>query len=344
MDLIFTSEYLQPLVLGEPPLHYIRGISPKPNAPLLIFLHGFPESAYAWSDFLPYYLERGYTVLAPDQRGYLLSTGYKKKVAFQMDSLVEDVKRLIEHHPSENISIVGHDLGGAVVWRLAEKYPMLCQSIILLNSPHPGTHSKMFRSKPWLTVRQTFRLWYLYFFQLPRLPEWIMSKGNGFWLDYIFKRWIRKESKPLLARIKFYKRSLVGMKALKESIETYRCNVFGVYGLRLLKPYFFKCDYEPIKASVLMLWGGRDFLFENELLKHTRAFCENDITFHTWQEGGHWLHHEYLKEVILKVNVFLKKEGVIPINDSQDERTFSLYRSIKLMTLFDECLKMKNEL
>lgn len=333
--IIFSSEYLKALDNNTPPLHYIKGFSENPKAPLLIFLHGFPESSYAWSAFLPYYVNKGFNVLAPDLRGYLLSSGYQGKQAWQIRTLVEDIRRLIKTYQAQDVCIIGHDLGGAVAWQLAETCPALCQSLILLNSPHPGTHAKMFRTNPWLTFKQTCRLWYIYVFQIPYLPEKIMLKGKGFWLDYIFKRWIKTDVPSLTKRIQYYKKILNDPKSLKEAIATYRYNVFGRYGLRLLKPYLFKNDYHPIPQKVLILWGEKDFLFENKLYEYTHYYCQQKIHSHVWPTGGHWLHHEHTEEVIKQIDNFLSKQ--IP----SVEKTTTPDLSTQLTKLFDKLLERK---
>lgn len=300
---------------------------------MLIFLHGFPESAYAWCLYLPYYAKLGFTVLAPDLRGYLLSTGFKSKKAWQIQIVAEDIKRLIEHVKHKKVVLIGHDLGGAVAWQVAEAYPQLCQSMILINSPHPGAHAKMFRASPWRTIRQTCRLWYVYAFQIPILPERLMLRGNGFWLDYIFKRWIRQDVPSLAQRIKFYKKSLSTLTAIKEAIATYRSNVFGAYGRRLLKPYLFGNDYQTIEANILMLWGEKDFLFENALYQYTQHYCHQKIQSKAWRNAGHWLHHEYQQEVMRQIDAFL--------NIKNTDTAYEIFYSSSLMRLFDECLKRK---
>ncbi|UCC54923.1 MAG: alpha/beta fold hydrolase, partial [Anaerolineaceae bacterium] len=89
------------------------------DGPLLILLHGFPEFSYGWRHQIPYFVDAGYQVWAPDQRGYNLSDKPEGIAAYGLDQLANDVAGLIDAAGRKQAYVAGHDWGGAVAWWLA---------------------------------------------------------------------------------------------------------------------------------------------------------------------------------------------------------------------------------
>ena len=108
--------------------------------PLVILLHGFPEFSYGWRKQIPYLVEAGYRVWAPDQRGYNLSDKPDGIAAYSIDKLAADVIGLIDAAGEKKAFLVGHDWGAAVAWWVAAKYPERIRKLVNLNVPH---HSVM---------------------------------------------------------------------------------------------------------------------------------------------------------------------------------------------------------
>ena len=114
---------------------------------LLLFLHGFPEFGYAWKEQLAEF-SKEYHVVAPDLRGYNLSSRPAEPEQYQMKHLVEDVRALIAHYTSEQCILVAHDWGGAVAWGVAVAHPDLLEKLVILNSPHPAVFQRELRDNP----------------------------------------------------------------------------------------------------------------------------------------------------------------------------------------------------
>ncbi len=83
---------------------------------LLLFMHGFPEFWLGWKHQIPFFAQKEYHVVVPDQRGYNLSDKPKKISAYNLDVLAEDMVGVIEESGHEKATIVAHDWGGAVAW------------------------------------------------------------------------------------------------------------------------------------------------------------------------------------------------------------------------------------
>ncbi len=149
------------------------------DGPPVILLHGFPEYWGGWQAQIPALAEAGYRVWAPDQRGYNLSAKPAGVRAYDIDQLARDVLGLIDATGQQQVRLVGHDWGAAVAWWVAGKYPERLHKLAILNVPHL---SVMFGTL-WRSWAQMRKSWYIFFFQLPRLPEASLRR-NG-WTNAI---------------------------------------------------------------------------------------------------------------------------------------------------------------
>ena len=110
----------------------------------MLFLHGFPEFWYEWRKQLPEFATDHFAV-APDMRGYNLSSKPAEVEQYAMPHLVEDVRSLAEHLGYGKFVLVGHDWGGAVAWAFAIQHPGSLEKLVIVNAPHPGVFSKLLR-------------------------------------------------------------------------------------------------------------------------------------------------------------------------------------------------------
>ncbi len=111
--------------------HYVH----RGEGDLMVFLHGYPFFGAAWDKLLSHFAGT-YHVVAPDNRGYNLSAKPKGVENYRIEFLVEDVKALIEHFPTDKkVTLVGHDWGGALAWAVAQKYPEMVNKLVVINAP-----------------------------------------------------------------------------------------------------------------------------------------------------------------------------------------------------------------
>ena len=117
------------------------------GAPVLVFLHGFPEAAFIWDEMLAHFGGR-YRCVAPNLRGYELSSAPADVEAYRAKHLVSDVSSLIDSLGGELVALVAHDWGGALAWGLAAQRPDAIRRLIIVNSPHPATFLRELRESP----------------------------------------------------------------------------------------------------------------------------------------------------------------------------------------------------
>ena len=110
--------------------------------PVLVFLHGFPEAAFVWDEILTHFAKAengGYFCIAPNLRGFELSSAPTDVSAYRPKHLVQDIAALIASESAPVDGLIAHDWGGAVAWNMAASQPQLIKKLAIINSPHPGT-------------------------------------------------------------------------------------------------------------------------------------------------------------------------------------------------------------
>ena len=167
-------------------LHYVEA----GDGPLVLLLHGFPEFWYGWRKQIEPLVDAGFRVVAPDLRGYNLSSKPDGYAAYTADKLADDVRGLIRELGAESAMVVGHDWGGTVAWTLAMNHPQVVDRLAILNAAHPRRLNEGLRNP-----RQLLRSWYFFYFQFPRLPERRARRRH--WR--FFKRFLRDARPPYTA-------------------------------------------------------------------------------------------------------------------------------------------------
>ncbi|MCA1636716.1 MAG: alpha/beta fold hydrolase [Acidobacteria bacterium] len=205
--------------IGGVRLHYAeRGSGGR----LVILLHGFPECWYSWRHQLNA-LGEHYTVVAPDMRGFNLSDKPTRVEDYKIDLLVDDVLGLIRHFGAQQAAIIGHDWGAGVSWAVAQRNPEYVWKHVAMQVPPMA----VWRAN--MTFRQALRSWYMLFFQLPLLPEWLMSARDYAFVERIFKKTVVRPGTFTDTDIAVYKKALREPGALTAALNYYRANVFSMF-------------------------------------------------------------------------------------------------------------------
>ncbi len=254
-------------------LHYAEAGS----GPLVVLLHGFPEFWYSWRHQIPALADAGYHVVAPDMRGYNLSSKPAGWREYDAGALAGDVAGLVRHFGVESAHIVGHDWGAAVAYYTAMEHPEVVNRLAILNVPHPARMLASFR-----TSRQLRKSWYMFFFQLPVIPERLLA-ANDF---AAAKRALRAESPDAFsdADIERYVEAWSQPGALSAMINYYRA------ALRR-SPRASLTRMRPIDLPVLVIWGQRDSVLGSELAEPERKWV-SDVRVERLPEATHWVQHD----------------------------------------------------
>jgi epoxide hydrolase 4 len=150
------------------------------KGPLVVLLHGFPETWWSWRYQIGPLAAAGFRVVAIDLRGFGESD---QAGPYTMDQHVSDVCKLIESLGETQARIVGHDWGGAIAWQLAATRAERCERLAVLNCPH----LTIMRKRLFNTPRQLSKSWYMFFFQLPMVPEWVFTRDDAALIPRLLK-------------------------------------------------------------------------------------------------------------------------------------------------------------
>jgi pimeloyl-ACP methyl ester carboxylesterase len=118
----------------------------EPNAPLVLMLHGFPQTGYAWRKQLDPLARAGYFAVAPDQRGYSAGARPLEQAEYATERLLADVLGMARSLGHERFHVVGHDWGGQLAWLLAGAHPQRILSLCALSRPHPAAFAAAFET------------------------------------------------------------------------------------------------------------------------------------------------------------------------------------------------------
>jgi pimeloyl-ACP methyl ester carboxylesterase len=254
------------------------------EGPAVLLLHGFPENWRSWKHQIPALASAGFSVLAPDLRGYNDSDRPTERSAYHLRHLVEDVAAIVRASGHSRAHVVGHDWGGILAWTFAGAHPELLDKLVILNAPHLDLYIEKVR-RPSL---QTLRAWYLLFFRLPHVPEWALSAGNFGAVRDLFRR---RPRQPAFSEeeIDGYVRSLAQRGALTATLNWYRANFASPDAIRLARS-------ARVEAPTLVIWGEQDPALGVELLDGLERVAPR-VRVHRIARSSHWVQNEAPDEV-----------------------------------------------
>ncbi len=144
------------------------------DGPVVVLLHGFPQRNKSWDAVIGRLTAQGYRCLAPNQRGYSPGARPKGRWNYRGSELTADVGALINASGAKRAHVVGHDFGARVAWDVAAQLAEEVVTVVPLSVPHPAAGLKSVA-----TSVQGLISWYVYFFQLPWLPERVFMGKDG---------------------------------------------------------------------------------------------------------------------------------------------------------------------
>jgi pimeloyl-ACP methyl ester carboxylesterase len=257
-------------------------VAGRKDGPLAVLLHGYPESWYSWRNQIPPLIRAGYRVVVPDQRGYNLSEKPTEIRSYQINRLTADVRELIRISGYDKAVVVAHDWGGVVAWRLAMDHPDLVDRLIVMNSPHPAAFARELRTS-W---SQRLKSWYTLFFQLPWLPEALLTLSPRSTAQLFFRRTAVRTGAFSDADLEIMITALAQPGAMRTMIHWYRAAYRYPASQRT----------KVIKTPTLLIWAEDDVALDKSLTYGLERWVPN-LTVHYIPRCGHWVQNEAPDEV-----------------------------------------------
>lgn len=247
---------------------------PADGVPVLL-LHGFPQRAGAWAGVTPLLNDRGFRTLAPDQRGYSPGARPTGRRQYSLPHLTGDIAALIDEIGAP-VHLVGHDWGAIVAWAVASNHPDKVASLTAVSVGHPGAFMRSLR-----TSSQALRSWYMVFFQIPWLPERLLTMRSG-----VGER-MQAKLGMTPAMVEQFRTGIVDDGALPGGVNWYR-------GLPLTSPSF----VGPVSVPTTVVWSDGDHFLSRAQAVESERFVRAPFDFAPMEGASHWIPEERPTELV----------------------------------------------
>jgi epoxide hydrolase 4 len=266
---------------------------------LALCLHGFPEHAYSWRYQMPLLARLGYRVWAPNLRGYGNTDSPREVSAYKISTLVEDVACLIRAVNPRETLLLGHDWGGLLAWLLAMERPQLIDCLAIMNVPHPACFIRELRRPG-----QLARSWYFFFVQLPWLPEFFLSRGDGRATAHIIRRSSRNPARFPNDALEVIRANAARPGGLTAMLNWYRAAFRGGETRR-----YSGRNTPIIRVPTLFLWGDADVALSLRTTHGTEQYV-SDLTMRVLPGVSHWVQQEAPEAVNAMLEAWLSGRRV----------------------------------
>ena len=268
------------------------------SGPLVVLLHGFPDTAHSWSHQMPALARAGYRAVAPYLRGYP-PTEIPKDGFFDRGTLATDVAELIRAlGGGEPVHLVGQDWGAGITYSVITAFPELVRRAVVMAVPHPAVTAKSV-----LDPRHVHRSFHWWFFQLPELPEKALVANDFAFVDYLWEYWSSPGYHDA-AHLAEIKRMLAEPGALTATLAYYR----AMFDPRNIDPKLEglrRSMERPIAVPTLAICGGDDM--RAELMGDQARYFTGPYRYEVVAGAGHFLHREKPAEVTRLVLDWLRQ-------------------------------------
>lgn len=264
-----------------------------------LFLHGFPESRFSWREQLPAMAKLGWRAVAPDLRGYGDSSRPVGKKNYQIGHLLADVAALYDALGAKRRILIAHDWGAIIAWCFANDRMRDLDGLIIMNVPHPAVFLEALKHDP----AQRKKSWYALFFQIPWLPEALLTAKGAKAIGQAFVGMAIDKSRFPQSVLDHYQNNALKPGAMTAMINYYRANT------ATLRAYD-SAHARKIEVPTLMVWGEEDTALGIELTEGYAPFV-SDFTLHKLADVSHWVQQEAPEAVNAHLTSWMQAKGLV---------------------------------
>ena len=268
-----------PATISTPEGTFLADVAGSAGAPLVLLLHGFPQSRFTWRDVIVPLAAAGLHAVAPDQRGYVPGVRPKAIASYATSRLVADVLDMADALGAETFHLVGHDWGGQVAWLTAADHPDRVKTLTVLSRPHPAAFARSFGLDPEQAERSRHHR-----AMTPELTD-------RWWADdcAALRAMLARASVPS-STIDAYMVTFIERDALEAAMNWYRAAASGG-GLRA-------ADTADVTVPVLYLWGTADQTVGRRAAELTEEHVRGPYRFVEIEGAGHFLTDDHGAPVV----------------------------------------------
>ncbi|HEY2658091.1 MAG TPA: alpha/beta hydrolase [Caulobacteraceae bacterium] len=263
-----------------------------------LLLHGFPESRFSWRHQLQPLAAQGWRAVAPDLRGYGDTSRPVGRDAYRMERLIEDVAGLFDALGARRRLLIGHDWGALIAWAFAIERLRPLDGLVIMNVPHPAIYIEHIR-RGW---RQRARSWYVAAFQIPGLPEALLTANRA---QQVAKAFTDTSANPAAFTpevLEHYRRNALKPGAMTAMVNYYRANT-------LSPPRWGPGRARRIDVPTLMVWGEQDPFVGLELTEGYEPYA-SDLTLKRLPHASHWVQQDDPTGVNERMADWLEAKGL----------------------------------
>ena len=244
------------------------------EGPLVLCLHGFPDTPHSFLPMMHKLAESGYRVVAPFMRGYS-PTAKAEDDDYSVLSLAKDALGIIDALAmgDEKAIVIGHDWGGFAAYTAANLQPEKVSVLVQLCMPH--MHVSNFT---WAQIKKS---WYVWYFQLPGLPEKKLVENNFSFIDRLYNKWSPNWELPSGQLIEI-KKALAVEGGVKAALAYYRAMIRGVTKEQ------WKVMSEKTTVPTLLVAGEADGAVGMDQFKDISTAYTNQFRFLSYPKIGHF--------------------------------------------------------
>ncbi|MEE2030804.1 alpha/beta fold hydrolase [Rhodococcus chondri] len=252
----------------------VRDEGPIDGEPVVL-LHGFPQDARSWDAVAARLHEAGYRTIAPDQRGYSPRARPGRRRDYRIPALVDDIVALVGAIGGGPVHLVGHDWGAVVAWVVAARRPDLVRTLTAVSVPHPAAFMRAMVTSP-----QLLKSWYILAFQLPWIPEMLLSN------DAVTRFVLRRSGQPPETAERDAAR-MADASAVRGGVNWYRA-------------LFFADPRETVgrvRVPTLMVWSDGDIALTRAGADGTGKYVSAPYRLEVLEGVSHWIPDEVPDEL-----------------------------------------------
>jgi pimeloyl-ACP methyl ester carboxylesterase len=239
------------------------------DGPLVLLLHGFPETSYEWRHQLPALAEAGYRAVAPDQRGYAVGARPEALREYRVEKLAADVVGIADELGADRFHLVGHDWGGAVAWVVGGNHADRLHTLTVVSTPHPTPFAESIA-----TGEQREKSSYMLWFREPTAEDQFLADDAA------------------LLRGLYDTSGLHDADAAAEYLRVFRDGAALTGGLNWYRANDFRADIAPITVPTMYVWSTDDIALGAEAAHATANHCEGPYRFEILEGVSHWIPEE----------------------------------------------------